>query len=210
MHLTKTARLFPVFATQTEQARFIRNMRLLRDDIIELSSTIGILIALSKRSEDHELSAALNRNPVFWDAILNSLHTSSFVVIGRVHDTTRTAYLPSITKFAGKTKSLSIIAGHFDGLLKVRADLIATVIRLRQRVFAHSSFHRPENISFGFKSLTWNQFEAYWRDLARITELLEQNIFGHEYGPKCNPDQLDEDITRANQAFDALCDWRGS
>ena len=203
--MSKRPQLIPHFATAQEQSTFLRWMRLLRDDVSELSGSIGILVALSKRSEDHGLISVLNRNPAFWNSILDALNTSSFVVMGRIHDTTGDAYLKNVMRFLKTRKALSGIARHFGGFAATHGTLIIKVRKLRHNVFAHIAVTRPEFIAFDFEGLTWDQLEVYWRDLAITTARLERCVFGgDDYGPQLNANMLDDDIERANQALDLL------
>ena len=152
--MSKRPQLIPHFATAQEQSTFLRWMRLLRDDVSELSGSIGILVALSKRSEDHGLISVLNRNPAFWNSILDALNTSSFVVMGRIHDTTGDAYLKNVMRFLKTRKALSGIARHFGGFAATHGTLIIKVRKLRHNVFAHIAVTRPESIAFDFEGLT--------------------------------------------------------
>jgi hypothetical protein len=202
--LTVHPSIKPVFATSQEQIRIVRQMRLLRDDICELSGFLGPLIALSRREADGELVAALNRNAGFWNSVLGALSTSSFVVIGRIHDTRREAYLRKLIEFAKTRPALSEAVTCFGRLLKSHEALIQKIVELRQTIFAHTSFDAPERFAFGFNGLTWDQIEAYWRDLAAAGQLLERSVFeGTHYGPQTSEELIDEDIARANQAFDS-------
>jgi hypothetical protein len=138
--------------------------------------------------------------------MFSALQTFSFIVMGRIHDTTRDAYLKKIMTFSEtRRKRLSIVAERFDGLATTHADLIERVLQLRNNVFAHTGMARPEHIVFGFEGLTWDQLETYWRDIAGATESLENGIFSRGgYGPKFKTNILDEDIKRANQVLDSL------
>jgi hypothetical protein len=199
-----TPSLKPIFATSREQSDFMRWMRLLRDDVWELSGSLANLSALSKRTEVDELLEVLNRNPTFWNANLLALETSAFVIVGRIHYKGADAYLNCIMKFLKRQKSLSSIADRFEGLLRTHAPLIGTTLRLRNNVFAHTGETSPEHVAFGFKDLAWDQFEVYWRDLASIAEALESAIFSGNYGPRCSPDRFDEDLKRAGDAWDVI------
>jgi hypothetical protein len=193
-----------LFATDEEQVRVVRQLRLLRDDVAELSELVGILIALSRRGSDHELIKALNQNSSFWNGVLGALSTSVFVCIGRIHDTRKEAYFRKIIEFAKTRNALSQNAKQFEQLTKAHDVLIGKVLRLRNAIFAHTSFNAPEHIAFGFEGLTWDQVEAYWRDLAQAAKALETSIFGARYDPATNIDMLNEDIGRANEVLDRM------
>jgi hypothetical protein len=105
----------------------------LLDDISELSGTLSNLLALSRRADDKKLFEVLNRNPAFWNANLLALETSSFVVIGRVHDTSRNAYLNSIRKFVKGHKSLNQFEGYWR-------DLATTAEALESVIFAGRNY----------------------------------------------------------------------
>lgn len=201
------------FATHEEQSKVIREMRLLRDDLSELSDYLGILIALSKRADDKKLIDYLNGNAEFWNLTLSSLESSAFVVLGRILDSRKESYLKALVRFMERSARTGELAKKFEELQKRHADLIERVIRLRNNVFAHTGHTMPEHVAFGFRDITWEKFEAFWRDLAEVAELLEELVFGGEkYGP--NIASLDENIARADVTLNQLkkanqSRWRG-
>jgi hypothetical protein len=192
------------FATQAEQGSFIRRWRLLCEDVSELSSSAAILIALSRRSDERVLLSVMNRNPVFWNSIISSLQTSSFVAVGRIHDSKRGAYLQEIKKALKLRTALSDVLSRFDSLEQTHDSLITKIVRLRNTTFAHAALNRPVHIAFGFEGVTEDKLEGYWNDLAGATKLLETTVFKGNYGPKFDPDLLQKDIDWANEALDSL------
>lgn len=192
------------FATQTEQASFIRRLRLLCEDVSELSSSAGILIALSRRSDERVLLSVMNRNPVFWNSILSSLQVSSLVVVGRIHDSKRGAYLQEIKKALKMRTALSDVLSRFESLEQTHDSLITKIVRLRNTTFAHADLNRPVHVAFGFEGVTEDKLEGYWNDLAGATKLLETTVFKGNYDPKFDPDLLQKDIDWANEALDSL------
>ena len=127
--------------------------------------------------------------------------------MGRLHDSRRGAYLKVITKTLGERKSEVDAVERFTNLERTHNALIAKAERLRNAVFAHTDFRRPEHIAFGFRGLTYEDLETYWRDLASAVKFLEMRVFGstEDYGPKFDVNDLESDITRAKfQTFDEL------
>jgi AbiU2 len=158
------------FATNAERNRFLRLMRLFVDDVSELSACLSILIALSHRSQDDQLRTALDRNGSFWNSILASLYTSSFVIMGRIHD--RAGCLPKLKRTLARYKSMASVSTTFEQLERNHQSFLDQVLRQRNRVFAHTDIDRPLLIAFGFHDLTWAAVEKYWLDLAHATKLL--------------------------------------
>jgi len=59
-------------------------------------------------------------------------------------------------------------------------------------------------LPLGFETSLGINSQSIGGTLARVTESLEIGVFGHGYGPKCDPHLLEEDMRQANLAFDAL------
>lgn len=192
------------FITKEEQNTFIRRWRLLSEDVEELSSSLAILIALSRRTDAQDLLSIMNQNPFFWNSILSSLQTTSFVAVGRIHDPKAGAYLLEIKKFLNTRKELSEVLSRFGHIEKKHSALIEKMMRLRNTTFAHAAFNRPVHEAFGFKEVTEDRVEAYWHDLAGATKSLETNIFKGTYEPQLDPALLQKDIERTNEALTSL------
>jgi hypothetical protein len=148
------------FVSKSEKADFVRHMRLLAEDIAELAQSTAISLALSRRSDDPGLIAALNQNPAFWNTILSALQTTIFVGMGRIHDSSRAAYFTEIRKFLKSRKSGAEALARFDVLNAAHDKLVKQMVKLRQKVFAHADFDRPLHEAFGFKDLDWDKLEA--------------------------------------------------
>jgi hypothetical protein len=199
------------FADSQAQGRFFRHMRLLGDDINELSSTVGIFVALSQRANDQPLLLALNRNPVFWNSMLASLSTTAFIVMGRIHDKDKNAYLNAILKVLRSRNYLSDVLSKFETIKKTHDGLITKVLAARHNIFGHSNFHRRLYVVSGIPG-TWEDFATYWRSLSEATKDIEERMFPSEvnYGPKLNLNLLNEDIAEANKFFDQLLTFGSS
>jgi hypothetical protein len=192
------------FTKPDEKADLLRRMRLFSEDVAELSSALAIPIVLSRRSADAHLIDALNRHPAFWNSILSALQTSSHVIVGRIHDNTRHAYLKEIKAFLKKRKEGAEILERLNALEKQHANVIERMVTLRQKVFAHADFDRPVHEAFGFRDITPDQVEAYWFDLAHAARLLADTVFAGDYGPKLDPNLLREDLARADEALSSV------
>jgi len=194
------------FTNPEEEADLFRRMRLFSEDVAELSSAIAIPIALSRRSANAHLIDALNRQPTFWNSILAALQTSSHVIVGRIHDNTRHAYLKEIKGFLETRKEGTEVLERLNALEKQHVKVIERMVMLRQKVFAHANFDRPVHEAFGFRDITPDQLEAYWLDLAQAARLLADTVFASDYGPQLNPNLLAEDLARADQALSSVRD----
>ncbi len=180
-------------------------LRIFTDDVAELSSVLGNLLALERHPEVDKIEERMNQHPEFWQTMLLALQTNLLVVVGRLYDTGRRTALKSIVKFAGTRKQLSDITGRFNGAAKTHASLIEKVNTLRNNVFAHSSETRKLHIAFGFEGMTWDELEAFSRELISLADALAVAIFERRsFGPRLRGDQLDNDITRASEAWSAL------
>jgi hypothetical protein len=193
------------FVTKDEKSEFLRLVRLLSDDVTELSASTSILLSLSRRSTEAKVLSVLNDNADFWNSIFASLYTTSFVVIGRIHDNGKAAYLKKIVSGLTAQKSMADVLANFSIVRTTHSDLIKSALNVRDKVFAHSDFDRPRHMVVGFRGMTWAQLESYWTDIASAAEALERRVFsGTNYGPKFGADILENDIVRANEFFDKL------
>ena len=121
-------------------------LRIFTDDVAELSSVLGNLLALERHPEVDKIEERMNQHPEFWQTMLLALQTNLLVVVGRLYDTGRRTALKSIVKFAGTRKQLSDITGRFNGAAKTHASLIEKVNTLRNNVFC--SFQRNSQIAY--------------------------------------------------------------
>jgi hypothetical protein len=185
------------FATPAEKSKFLRLMQLLTADVSELSGTLGILIALSRHSDDHALVSVLNRNARFWHSLFNSLYMSSFVMIARIHDSAHGAYLRKI-KQALHPKAMSDVLERFDNLEADHSHFIAKVLSLRETAFFR------ERITFELDGVRRDRLEAYWRDLTGATKFLEAAVFVEKSGQRFDAGMLQDDVSRANRALNSL------
>jgi hypothetical protein len=199
------------FADPDAQARFFRHMRLLADDINELSSAVGILIALEKRANDRALLSTLNRHPVFWNSILASLSTTVFIVMGRIHDKDSHAYFKEIRKVLRSRPYLSDVLLRFEAINTTHRQLIEKALTARHNVFGHSSFDRPRYVAVGLRG-KWEEFVLYWHDLSEAAKDIMELMFppGTDYGPKIDSNLLDGDISGANRFLDEMVQLSGS
>jgi hypothetical protein len=185
------------FSKPAEQSKFLRLVQLLTADVSELSGTLGILIALSRRSDDHALASVLNRNARFWHSLFHSLYALSFVMMGRIHDGAHGGYLREIKK-ALYAKAMSDVLERFDNLEADHAHFIAKVLSLRE-----TTFHR-ERITFELEGVSRDSLEAYWRDLTGATKFLEAAVFVEKSGQRFDAGMLQDDVSRANRALNSL------
>jgi len=194
-----------IFSTLDEQAEVLGWLRIFTDDIAELSSVLGNLLALERHPEINKIEERMNQHPEFWQTMLLALQTNLLVVVGRLYDTGRRTSLKSILKFAGSRKQLRALTGRFDTAATTHASLIEKVNMLRNNVFAHSSEARKLHIAFGFEGITWGELEALCRELTSLADALAVAIFnGRSFGPRLSLDQLDRDIASAGEAWTAL------
>jgi hypothetical protein len=195
------------FSDDKERARFLGWLRSLADDLHDFAAAASILIAANRRSDDAAFVATLNAHAPFWNSVLLSAQTTAIVVMGRIHDNGRDAYLKGIVRVLGRygpTSGEVALAQAIAAAVAANAPLLEKVEDLRNKLFAHSSAHRQLYISFGFEGLTWDHFESYWADVSRIATELERHVLGENYGPRFEPEALRTEVEGAQRLFDSL------
>jgi hypothetical protein len=194
-----------IFSTSDEQIEVLGWLRIFTDDLAELSSVLGNLLALERHPDLDKINERLNRHPEFWQTMLLALQTNLLVVVGRLYDPGRRTALKSIVKFAGARKQLSDVTEGFNGVAKKHASLIEKVSALRNNVFAHSSETRKLHIAFGFEGVTGDELEAFCGELISLADALAVTIFERRnFGPRLRLDQLHDDIAQASEVWSAL------
>jgi hypothetical protein len=137
--------------------------------------------------------------------MLLAQQTNLLVVIGRIYDTGKGACLKRILKFTSTRKQLAEVTERFEKIETKHAKLIAQVDRLRNNVFAHSSENKALHAAFGFEGLTWDELEAFCRDLISSCDALAVAIFdGKSFGPHLEVTQFDQDLVQATDAWTSL------
>lgn len=203
--MTKFSKLLGVFATSDEQSEILGLMRVVSNDVAELSALLGAQLALARLPENDPVYERLNQHAGFWNTILLAQQTNLLVLIGRVYDNGKGACLKRILKFIGTRRQLTQVAVLFAGIEHKYGGLLAKVEKLRNDVFAHSSENKRLHIAFGFEGLTYPELEAFCRDLMTACDALETAIFeGRSIGPRLNVNQLDLDLAEAAKAWEAL------
>src|SRR4051812_12709106 len=94
------AKKLSIFSTTDEQIEVTGWLRIFTDDVAELSSVLGNLLALERHPEIEKIEARMNRHPDFWQTVNLALQTNLLVVVGRLYDTGRRTALKAMVKFA--------------------------------------------------------------------------------------------------------------
>lgn len=195
-----------LFADERDASTFVRRFRLFSDDLSSFARSMGTLLAFHRHDRAQDLARALNRHAAHWNAVLAALQVDTFVIVARIHDRTRGAYLGPFTTTLSNAalQECKAAAAQINSAVIKHKLFIDKVVKLRHGLFAHTSHEAPLHISFGFEGLEWNMFESYWVDMSEAMKAVESATFRGRHGPAISGTELQEAMVRTNAFLDEL------
>jgi len=178
------------FSGSAQQTQFFRTLRLVHDDLVSYASAAAPYCAINKQAENAVLLAKLNAHPSFWNCVLASLQTTAFVSLARLHDKAKNHnHLSRLIAMLKKQAHECVAAAEtLERAIEQQRPFIEKVLRLRNELFAHTSFEAPLVAAFGFDGLGIDDFATYWSAILPPLDACDYAMFGAaEHGPKVDP-----------------------
>ena len=179
------------FSSDSQRSQFFRTLRLVNDDLASYASAAAPYCAINKQADNAVLRAKLNEHPSFWNCVLASLQTTAFVSLARLHDKAKNHnHLSRLIAILKKqTPECVSAAESLERAIEQQRHFIEKVLRLRNELFAHTSFEAPLVATFGFDGLGIDDFATYWSAILPALEACDLAIFGTTvHGPKVVPE----------------------
>jgi hypothetical protein len=194
------------FATRDEESRFVRQLRLLQDDLSSYVGAIATLVAINERADDKVLLEKLNRHAIPWNCVLAALQHQVIISIGRIHDKAKSAYLRPLIDRLGKASASEYreAAIAFNAAVTNQQVFIDAILKLRHKVFAHTDHDAPVIATFGFDGLTWTMFERYWEDIASAVAGIEGAVFHGKHYPAIDVGEFRNVAAKTASLLDSL------
>jgi hypothetical protein len=140
-----------IFATETDQSRFIRRLRLLSEDIERYGRAAAPFVAIHERAGEDDLVRALNKDATFWNCTLAALQSCAFVSVGRIHDAGKSGVLRPLLKTLDEAASKECrgASAALAAAISRQQTFIDAVLHLRHTIFAHTSYDAPVHATKG-------------------------------------------------------------
>jgi AbiU2 len=169
-----------VFPDQQTQDKFFRELRLVYDDLCSYASAAAPYCAIHSQADDTALLGYLNRNPLFWSSVLESLQSAAIVSLGRLHDKARNHnHLASyIREMQKQNPACSKASQAVETAVAAQQPFLTKILKLRNTVFAHTSIDAPLFAAFGFEGIKLQDFRKYWNDILTAMVTCDDAMFG--------------------------------